>query len=379
MLHTESFGDKLKSLGYDFFSGVPCSFLKYLINYSINDCEYIGASNEGDAVAIASGAHIGGRKSVVLMQNSGLTNAISPLTSLNNVFRIPILGFVSLRGDKEFGDEPQHELMGQITTELLDLMNIKWLILDSNIEKANKQLMIADDLIQRNESFFFVVKKNTFEPIDLIEEKFHKKNNKILINKKKTIDPESRASSLRVISKHRDDEVLLLATTGKTGRELHDIDDSSNNIYMVGSLGCISSFGLGIALTLKKKKIIIIDGDGSILMRMGNLSTIANYNPSNLLHILLDNHSHDSTGGQSTVSKNIDFISLAASCGYKKSIFIHDSKELDNEIYNWKKNQALTFLHMNIREGSMKNLGRPKLKPFEVKNRILDFLNETIE
>ena len=94
-LNTYEFGSDLKKFGYNFYSGVPCSFLKYLINYAINDCDYVMAANEGDAVAIASGANLGGRKSVVLMQNSGLTNAISPLTSLNYTFEIPVLGFVS--------------------------------------------------------------------------------------------------------------------------------------------------------------------------------------------------------------------------------------------------------------------------------------------
>src|SRR6476619_6128723 len=134
MLNTNKFGNELKRLGFDFYSGVPCSFLKNLINYSINECEYIAAVNEGDAIAIATGAHLGGRKPVVLMQNSGLTNAVSPLTSLNYPFQIPVLGFVSLRGEPGLHDEPQHELMGQITTQLLDLMQIKWQYLSSNID-----------------------------------------------------------------------------------------------------------------------------------------------------------------------------------------------------------------------------------------------------
>ena len=93
MLNTQIFGEKLKSLGFNYYSGVPCSFLKDLINYAINDCEYIMAANEGDCVSIAAGAYLGGRKAVVLMQNSGLTNAVSPLTSLNYIFKIPVLFF----------------------------------------------------------------------------------------------------------------------------------------------------------------------------------------------------------------------------------------------------------------------------------------------
>ncbi len=87
---------------------------------------YISSANEGDAVAAATGAALGGHRSVAMMQNSGLGNAVSPLTSLNHVFRIPILLIITLRGEPGKPDEPQHELMGQITTDLLDTMRIPW-------------------------------------------------------------------------------------------------------------------------------------------------------------------------------------------------------------------------------------------------------------
>jgi phosphonopyruvate decarboxylase len=72
MLNTATFGNELKVRGFDFYAGVPCSFLKSLINYAINECYYVMAANEGYAVAVASGAALGGKKSVVLV-NSGLT------------------------------------------------------------------------------------------------------------------------------------------------------------------------------------------------------------------------------------------------------------------------------------------------------------------
>ena len=117
-LNTLVFGKELKKLGFDFFSGVPCSFLNNLINYAINDCDFVMSANEGDAVASCAGAYIAGRKSVVLMQNSGLSNASSPITSLNYSFKLPVLGFVSLRGEPGINDEPQHELTGKITEKM---------------------------------------------------------------------------------------------------------------------------------------------------------------------------------------------------------------------------------------------------------------------
>lgn len=374
MLNTIEFGNELKRLGFDFYSGVPCSFLKNLINYSINECEYIAAANEGDAVAIASGAYLGGRKSVVLMQNSGLTNCISPLTSLNYPFQIPILGFVSLRGEPGLNDEPQHELMGQITTQLLDLMQIKWQFLSSDDSEAKKQLEEANKWIEVNQPFFFVVRKETFNSEKLkIEQRLNHKN---MIKSEKTDIDElpSRFDTLKVINRLKNRKTVLMATTGKTGRELYEVEDSDNNLYMVGSMGCVGSLGLGLAYTRKDLDVVVIDGDGSLLMRMGSLSTNGYYQPENMLHILLDNQVHDSTGGQSTVSHNVNSVDIAAACGYEKSYYIHNLHELKMCIQEWKMTKGLTFIYLKISKGSKQNLGRPKVAPSEVKTRLQRFI-----
>jgi phosphonopyruvate decarboxylase len=113
--------DALKERGFAFFTGVPCSFLTPLINRVISDrnTDYVGATSEGEAVAIAAGAWLAGLETVVMCQNSGLGNTINPLTSLTWPFRIPTLLIVTWRGQPELGDEPQHELMGEIMRDLL--------------------------------------------------------------------------------------------------------------------------------------------------------------------------------------------------------------------------------------------------------------------
>ena len=117
MVQAKKFLDEAHRRGFDFYTGVPCSFLTPLINRVISDpgTRYVGAASEGEAVGIASGAWLAGRSTVVMCQNSGLGNTINPLTSLNWPFRIPTLMLVTLRGEPGLGDEPQHELMGQIT------------------------------------------------------------------------------------------------------------------------------------------------------------------------------------------------------------------------------------------------------------------------
>ena len=100
MIEAHQFVDAARERGFDWYAGVPCSFLTPFINYVISDhnLHYISAANEGDAVALATGAALGGKRSVAMMQNSGLGNAVSPLTSLSHTFRIPILVICTHRG-----------------------------------------------------------------------------------------------------------------------------------------------------------------------------------------------------------------------------------------------------------------------------------------
>ncbi|MCD9025955.1 phosphonopyruvate decarboxylase [Cohnella silvisoli] len=378
MINTNIFGRELKKLGFDFYTGVPCSFLKNLINYAINESEYIGATNEGDAVAIASGALLGGKKPVVLMQNSGLSNAVSPLVSLNYPFRIPVLGFVSWRGQPGEQDEPQHELMGRITTNLLDSMQVKWMYLSADFKKAKRQMSLAAKYIDSGHPFFFVVKKGSFEPEILKEQDRYFSVNKENSGQRADNQLPTRQEALRVINGCKDGKTAQLATTGKTGRQLFEIEDAHNNLYMVGSMGCIGSFGLGMALSKPDFDIVVIDGDGSLLMRMGSMATIGYYNPQNMIHILLDNNAHDSTGGQKTVSHNVKFIDIASSCGYSKSIYIHDLNELNTCLKEWKITKGLTFLHLKISSSTEDQLSRPSIKPYEVKERLEKFLNRNV-
>ncbi len=311
---------------------------------------------------------------MVLMQNSGLTNAVSPLTSLIYPFRIPLLGFVSLRGEPGVPDEPQHELMGRITAQLLELMNVEWQYPSKDLEEARKQLVQAHEQIARNRPFFFIVKKGTFDPEPLQKQQISLHSNQFIQHAHQEDQMPARYEALAVINAVKDEDTVQLATTGKTGRELYEIEDATSNLYMVGSMGCVGSFGLGLALSQPNKNIVVIDGDGSLLMRMGSLSTNGCYAPGNMVHILLDNNAYESTGGQSTVSHNVDFVSIAAACGYTKSIHVHNLEELKACLLAWKETKALTFLYMKISKQSKAQLARPGIKPYEVKMRLQRFL-----
>jgi len=374
MLDIHEFGGLLRSRGFTFFSGVPCSLLKNLINYAINNFQYIIATNEGEAVAISSGAYLGGKRSCVLMQNSGLTNALNPLTSLNYCFQIPVLGFVSWRGEPGIKDEPEHTLMGEILPSVLDVCRIPHAILSLDIEEAKYQLDRAEKHYERDEPFFFIVKRDTFSDEPLKKKLIFEQYKRAIVETKSDTYLPTRLEVLEIINRHRDGDVVILASTGKGGRELFEIEDAINNLYMVGSMGCVSSVGLGLALSRPEKRIIAIDGDGALLMRMGSLATNGYYKPKNLLHILLDNNSHDSTGGQETVSQNIDFSHIASHAGYNRSICTNSPERVGEIIEEWKKEPVLSFLHAKIKKGSKQNLGRPTVAPYHVKRRIMSFI-----
>jgi phosphonopyruvate decarboxylase len=374
MLSTKDFGQQLKDNGFSFYAGVPCSFLKDLINYAINDCDYIGCSNEGDAIAAAAGAALGGKRAVALMQNSGLTNATSPITSLLQIFNIPILMFISHRGEPGIPDEPQHQLMGRITQEMLTLMEVPWAVLSQDPAEVPKQLKEALAHMDQGKPFAFVVQKGTFGKEPLTASTPEKPVPSKRSDSGKPDEYPTRIDALKVLQSHGDKNTVLLATTGKCGRELCELGDQDNQLYMVGSMGCISSLGLGLAKAKPTKNIISIDGDGAVLMRLGNLATLGYYGQKNLLHVVLDNHTHDSTGGQETVSTHTEFSKIAEACHYPNVIMARTLNEFSDAIANWKKSPELTFIHFRIQKGSLEQLGRPGIGPAEVKHRLMAFL-----
>jgi phosphonopyruvate decarboxylase len=181
-----------------------------------------------------------------------------------------------------------------------------------------------------------------------------------------------RREALRAIRSASSDDDIIIATTGYTGRELYACGDRPSQLYMVGSMGCASSFGLGLAIAQPNRRVIVIDGDGAALMRLGAMCTIGYQRPKNLTHVLLDNGIHESTGGQVTVSRSVNFCALAAASGYPSSTVASTPDELQHAISS-SENQ-LTFIHVPIQPGVSKNLPRPEIRPDEVASRLRTFM-----
>jgi phosphonopyruvate decarboxylase len=366
----------LQAHGFDFFTGVPCSFLTPLINRAITDqsLQYVGAASEGEAVAIASGAWLAGKKTVVMCQNSGLGNTVNPLTSLNHPFEIPTLLIVTWRGEPGIKDEPQHEVMGRISQGLLSLMRFPHKDFPETLNGLEDALKKANMLMDEEALPFGFVLRNGIIEDEALDQEIRKP---LVPGARHTLatggERPTRFAILEKFLELAPNDAGVVATTGKCGRELFTLDDRKQHIYQVGSMGCAAPMALGVALNAKRP-IVALDGDGAALMKMGAWATIGAEAPNNLVHILLDNGVHDSTGGQATVSPMIDFSGVALACGYRDAWQCDSVEGFAEALPKAFSANGPNLIHVQIQPGSLSTLGRPTVTPPEVARRFKDFI-----
>jgi phosphonopyruvate decarboxylase len=368
MIEAEHFIRSARQYGFSIYTGVPCSYLKPFINYVIDadDLRYIGAANEGDAVAIAAGAELAGQHAVAMFQNSGLGNAVNPLTSLTHTFEIPILVITTLRGEPGgSADEPQHDLMGAITIDLLELMGLAWSYFPVAGADIDPVLQEATGHMERtHRPYALVMRKGSVAKRQLETAPAVRDGGQAPTAGRPLQAQHSRREMLKAVQAAVTDKDVIVATTGYTGRELYACGDRANQFYMVGSMGCAVSVGLGLAVAQPDRRVLVLDGDGAALMRLGALTTVGYEQPANLLHVLLDNGMHESTGGQATVSRSIDFCAIAAASGYPSVTAAADPQALTDAMR--RAAGSLGFIHAPTLPGVADDLPRPSMTPSDV-------------
>ncbi|MTJ82749.1 MAG: phosphonopyruvate decarboxylase [Telmatospirillum sp.] len=377
MIKASDFIAEADRQGFDFYTGVPCSFLTPLINGVLNDSSlhYVGATSEGEAVAIAAGAWLAGRRTVVMCQNSGLGNAVNPLTSLNAPFRIPTLFITTWRGQPGIPDEPQHVVMGTITQDLLRLIGLEQDRFPTDISALSATLAAArTSMDARSLPFALVMEKDSVaaEPLTALPLPRPPAGRRAT-HPGSAGDLPARVQVLERFLATVSDDCAVIATTGKCGRELFTLADRPQHLYQVGSMGGASAMGLGVALNTARP-VVVLDGDGAALMKMGNFATIGAYRPGNLVHILLDNGVHDSTGGQATVSASVDFAAIALATGYQYATTCHTLAEVDDALTEVATSPKPALIHVRVAPGSLAKLGRPTVTPPDVARRFQSFL-----
>ena len=166
----------------------------------------------------------------------------------------------------------------------------------------------------------------------------------------------------------------IISANGFISRDLFEVCDKNSNFYMIGSMGLASSIGLGVALKSTKKKIFVFDGDGNILMNLGSLTTIGMTEPKNLVHVIFDNSSHESTGGQPTATNKIQLSKIAKSTNYK--VFQVKTKNQLAKIFQKIKLIPGPIMIIVKIEKSRVVSKRINIEPIKIKNRFMNSLTK---
>jgi phosphonopyruvate decarboxylase len=366
-------GDLLREMldrGIGFFAGVPDSLLApFCASLArLPRSEHVIAANEGAAIGLAIGHYLArGAVPLVYMQNSGLGNAVNPLTSLADpeVYGVPLVLLIGWRGAPGEPDEPQHAKQGRITPDLLDVLEIPYQVLDGDCAEpaalVRRALAVAR---RRSGPSAIVVRRGAFAPHtpSMAAPRFPLKREEAIAALLAGLDPNSP----------------IVATTGMIGRELFELRSRTGagharDFLCVGGMGHASQVALGLALARPGRKIVCLDGDGAALMHLGGLATIGASGAS-ILHVVLNNGQHGSVGGQPTVALEIDLPGAARALGYAEASRVETAAELGGALVDVRSTTGPALLEVRVAPGERADLGRPTIWPQDAKRRFMEAL-----
>jgi phosphonopyruvate decarboxylase len=378
MIEPSEFIDALADNGFKILSGVPCSGIGSVF-HMLEDTDwlrYVPAANESGALGIAVGSWLAGKKSAVICQDSGVGNMVDSLSSLNAPYSIATTLFVSMRGRAAgFLDEPQHNMMGLRTRAILELLSVQTEMLPDNTEELGRAFARTKAELVR-QSHAYLINPDVFNNAESFQGRNDwTKYGRPVVREKAFV---CERTGGKLVARKEALDILMqpfekfpaIASTGYTCRDLFS-DDRENYFYMTGSMGLAPSIGLGLSLNTEKP-VIVLDGDGALLMNMGTCATIGREAPNNLVHILLDNGMYESTGGQSTSA--VDFSEIARACGYRQVFKCEGTDALEEFGETVDPLEGPTFAHVKV-SPSGGNVGmRPQIELSQNATRFRDFM-----
>lgn len=367
MIDTAELIAALRRRGVRLFTGVPDSLLQSfsvcLMAQGARKKEHIITANEGNAVALAMGHYLAtGAPALVYMQNSGLGNTVNPIASLADpeVYGIPMLLMLGWRGEPGFKDEPQHIKQGRVTEGQLALLEIPhWVVgADTPIDEVLEQAFAA--MRARGGPVALLVKAGALGEVKLAAPGAP-------LGWRDADAPLLREAAIERILDALAPDDIVLTTTGKSGREVFELrvkrGQPQRDFLTVGGMGHTASIALGVALVSPLRRVVCLDGDGSMLMHLGATAIIGDLAPRNLIHVLLNNQSHESVGGQPTVAGKVDFGAIAKACGYRAYHSARDLAGIDAMFATLDGQDGPHLCEIHLWQGSRKDLGRPSSTP----------------
>lgn len=346
----------MRKAGVQLVTGVPDSLLRPVVEeFDQAGFKHVRTSSEGAAVAVASGWSISEHSlPLVYMQNSGLGNAVSPLMSLahSRVYGLQMILLIGWRGRPGHKDEPQHAPQGEVTEALLELLGIPHLVIEPG--GTQEETDAAFDTAARHGGCFALL----IGPNALAAAKDLPTPSEV-----SSATHAARADYMRVVIDANDSRNIYVSTTGYTSREAYVLFKEAkilNQLVMnVGAMGHAMALALGLALAKPENQVFCLDGDGSLAMHMGSLSTIALQTPKNFVHIVFNNKSHESVGSEPTVLGDSSVAQLALVLGYKTAQLADSSSGLQRLLHDLKDVPGPHLIELATRTGIPENLPRP--------------------
>jgi phosphonopyruvate decarboxylase len=356
--------------GVGLFTGVPDSLMKSFLGCIQENSapgQHVITANEGLAVGLATGFYFSTEKlPLVYLQNSGLGNIINPITSLADkaMYAVPMLLMIGWRGRPGTKDEPQHKRMGEITKAMLEVLNIPVFEIDPGDNDFKKIDEAIDQAWLLKAPVALLVAEGSFDNRPAVIER----NSYTLV----------RERVIAGIVENANADDIVVCTTGKTGREFYEQNKMHGNriaryFLSVGAMGHANHIALGLQYGARSR-VIMLDGDGALLMHLGGMPLIARSANENFIHIVINNGSHESVGGQPTGALDIDLNEIARACGYSQTYLIEDEMQMMEWLENGFKENHQQFVEIRTNNDSRSDLGRPGGTPLEWKDSLMQSL-----
>jgi len=369
--------ETLEETGVNFFTTLPCEKVKQLYNLITKHFRHISLSREEEGVGICAGAYFAGAKPAMLVQSSGVGTMINALCSLTKVYRLPLLILVSWRG--VYAEKiPAHIPLGKKLPKFLSAIDISYSIIkdQEDISHIGKD---AIEAYENNMIHMFLLHPTIWsEETSIISDEANiREESKIFCSAKyeeiKPLKPTlTRLEILRVIASYLEGKIVV-CNLGIPCKELYSIKHQKSNFYMLGSMGLASSIGLGISL-FTSKDVVVVDGDGSLLMNLGALSTIASAKPRNLTILAIDNGVYGSSGNQPTATSFcVDLELTARGLGLEKTYKGASREEIISVLQGL--NDGPNFIHILAKLGNA-NVPNVPLTPLEIKRNVMEALKD---
>ncbi len=366
----------LRSRRVDFTASLPCEKIKTLLEMVGQTFFHIPLTREEEGVGTCAGAALSGRRPAMFVQSSGIGNMINALLSLTGFYELPLALFVSRRGVYKEKIEAQVP-MGRRLPSILTGAGIAWTEINSQSDLPAVERNLAH-VYEKSAVHAFLMSPAVWEGSTCgkeetgyrIQDKKDERHQASCIVHPASSPILSRYDIIRIIAPYLEGKAVV-TNLGWPSKELYAIKHQPSNFYMLGSMGMATPIGLGIALT-SPKEVVVIDGDGSLLMNPGTLATAASCAPKNLTIIAIDNGAYGSTGNQPTLTGScVDLEQVAWGFGFRNTVKAASEKKIIEAMK--KPREGLTFIHALAIPGNQDVPNIP-IHHFDIKKSVQEFL-----